>query len=223
MELGHRFDKVLAKVESILLALSLVLIAIANYLIFMVVPNEQVMGAVQRIFYFHVASAFACYLSFGLVFIFSILYLAKKKRIFDSFNVAAAEVGFLFCTIVLISGMIWGKAAWGTWFRMEPRLVTFLFLWLIFLAFNILRAFGVSSFKANHSAILGIVGAVTVPIMVYSIKLLPAYKQLHPQVIEKAGLPAVMLNTMLFTSLAVIVFQFLLISIRFRIEIRSKN
>ena len=187
------------------------LLTIANYLIFIYVPNERVMGAVQRIFYFHVASAFACYLAFAIVLISSILYLVRKNKSYDALNVAAAEVGFLFCTIVLISGMIWGKAAWGTWFRMEPRLVTFLLLWLIFLAFNILRVFGEPRLVANHSAILGIVGAITVPLMVYSIKILPAFKQLHPQVIEKAGLPTSMMLALLVTSLGVIIFQFFLI------------
>ena len=172
----QKIDTYLARAEFVMWILSLGLIAISNYLIFMVVPSEQTMGAVQRIFYFHVASAIACYIAFGLVFIASVLVLVKKEKIYDALNVAAAEVGFLFCTIVLISGMIWGKAAWGTWFRLEPRLVTFLFLWLIFLAFNILRNFGGQSFRANHSAVLGIVGAITVPIMVYSIKLLPSFK-----------------------------------------------
>ncbi len=219
----QKIEKLLNRWEPILWILSLLMIVVANYLIFMVVPNERTMGAVQRILYFHVGSAIACYLAFALVFISSVLYLVKKNHFFDALNVSAGEVGFLFCSIVLATGMIWGKASWGTWFQMEPRLITFLFLWMIFLAFNILRAFDDKLTKANHSAVLGIVGAITVPIMVYSIKLLPASKQLHPEVIEKAGLPPVMLYTMCFSILTVIVLQFLLISMRFRIELRSKN
>ncbi len=219
----QKVENFLNKSEPVLWALALVMITIANYLIFMVVPNERTMGAVQRILYFHVGSAISCYLAFALVFISSVLFLVKKDSFFDALNVSAGEVGFLFCSIVLATGMIWGKASWGTWFQMEPRLVTFLFLWLIFLAFNILRAFDNPESRANHSAVLGIVGAITVPIMVYSIKLLPASKQLHPEVVEKAGLPPVMLYTMCFTILAVIVWQFLLISMRLRLEFRSKK
>lgn len=215
--------KILQKSFWILLPLVLVLIGISNYLVFMHVPDEKIMGAVQRIFYFHVASATACYLAFAIVFASSLFYLVKKKKIFDLVNVSAAETGFLFCTIVLLSGMIWGKAAWNTWFRFEPRLISFLLIWLIFLAFNVLRTFGNREQIREHSAVLGILGAVSVPIMVYSVKLLPAVAQLHPQVVERQGLPPVMLTTMFFCMLSMIVLELLLISVRLRIELLKEK
>lgn len=165
------------------------LVAAAQYLVFMVVPDEQVMGAVQRVFYFHVGSALACYAAFGLVFVASVTYLATRKERADILSVAAGEVGFVLCTIVLVTGMIWGHSAWNTWFRWEePRLVTFLVLWLIFLSFTILRNFGDPAKTAIHGSVLGILGALSVPIVYISIKFLPQSARLHPEVIERGGL-----------------------------------
>lgn len=224
--MNQSFNKFLdftKKAEKPLLFLTALLIAAANYLVFFYPPNEKIMGAVQRIFYFHVASATTCYISFAIVFVASILYLSKKDRCFDALNVAAAEVGFLFCTITLLSGMIWGKAAWNTWFRFEPRLVSFLLIWLVFLSFSLLRAFADNTRVAAHSAILGILGSVSIPLMIYSIKLLPAAAQLHPQVIEKQGLHPLMLQTLLFCILAFVFLQFLFLLYRLRIEILKLN
>jgi len=165
------------------------LVALAQYFVFMVVPNEQVMGAVQRVFYFHVASALACYAAFAVVFVGSVTYLATRSARADLLAVAAGEVGFVLCTIVLITGMIWGHSAWNTWFRWEePRLVTFLVLWLIFLSFAVLRNFGDPTKTAVHGSILGILGATSVPIVYVSIKFLPQSARLHPEVIERGGL-----------------------------------
>jgi heme exporter protein C len=169
--------------------LTFLVVSLAQFLIFMVVPNEQVMGAVQRVFYFHVASALGCYLAFGVVFVASIAFLATRAAKADILSAAAGEVGFVLCTIVLITGMIWGHSAWNTWFRWEePRLVTFLVLWLIFLSFTVLRNFGDPAKTAVHSSILGILGALSVPLVYISIKFLPQSARLHPEVIERGGL-----------------------------------
>lgn len=165
------------------------LVGAAQYYIFMLVPNEQVMGAVQRVFYFHVASALACYASIAVVFVASVTYLATRKESADLLAVAAGEVGFILCSVVLATGMIWGHSAWNTWFRWEePRLVTFLVLWLIFLSFTVLRNFGDPAKTAVHGSVLGILGAITVPIVYVSIKFLPQSARLHPEVIERGGL-----------------------------------
>jgi heme exporter protein C len=116
-------------------------------------------------------------------------YLTSRNKRHDALSVAAGEVGFVLCTIVLITGMIWGHSAWNTWFRWEePRLVTFLVLWLIFLSFTVLRNFGDPSKTAVHGSILGILGAASVPLVYLSIKLLPQSARLHPEVIEHGGL-----------------------------------
>lgn len=175
--------------HTLLALLTFLLVGVAQYMIFMVVPNEQVMGAVQRVFYFHVGSALACYAAFGAVFVASIAYLTTRNERADIFSAAAGEVGFVLCTIVLITGMIWGHSAWNTWFRWEePRLVTFLVLWLIFLSFTVLRNFGDPTKTAVHGSILGILGALSVPLVYVSIKFLPQSARLHPEVIERGGL-----------------------------------
>ncbi|RMG41043.1 MAG: cytochrome C assembly protein [Candidatus Dadabacteria bacterium] len=207
-----------SKLANAVFLLAFILISYANYMIFMVVPNEKIMGPVQRIFYFHVGSAIACYCSFAIVLTASIVYLFTDYKKADLFGRAGAEVGFVFCTIVLLSGMIWGKAAWNTWFRWEPRLVSFLLLWLIALALNVIRIFGDSKNTARHAAVLGIIGAVTVPIVVFSIKLLPAVAQLHPEVVAKRGLKHPDFIKAMFIAMGgLVLFQFYLIWLRAKI------
>ena len=114
--------------------------------------------------------------------------------------------------------MIWGHSAWNTWFSWEPRLVTFLLLWLLLLAYNILRVFADDEKVATHAAVLGIISAVNVPIVIYSIRLLPNISQLHPIVVEKQGLKDPLFTYgMFYCMAAVVVLQFLLILIRWRI------
>ncbi|MBN8548672.1 MAG: cytochrome c biogenesis protein CcsA [Deltaproteobacteria bacterium] len=210
--------KSLPLIDSVCIALVGAAILYSNYLVFLVVPNERIMGPVQRIFYFHVGSAIACYCAFGVVLIASLAYLATRDRRADVVAEAAGEVGFVFCTIVLLTGMIWGHAAWNTWFRWEPRLVSFLLLWLIFLSFTTLRVFGDPKKIAAHSAVLGIIGAVTVPLVVYSIKLLPQMAQLHPQILENRGLVDPTYKPTLFVCMGSLVcLQALLIWFRVRI------
>ncbi len=211
-------------IDALLWTSTTAFISYALYYVFLVVPNERIMGPIQRIFYFHVGSATACYVSFAIVFFAGVLFLATREKKYDMLSQAAGEVGFIFCTIVLVSGMIWGHTAWNTWFRFEPRLISFLILWLIFLAFTLLRSFGESGKIAPHSAVLGIIGSLTVPVMIYSIKLLPAAAQLHPQVVENRGLKDPSFTEAMFISMiALVLLQFLLVRIRFRIEALTRN
>lgn len=195
------------------------LVSYANYLVFLVVPNEQIMGAVQRIFYFHVGSAVACYLSLAVVLVGSLTYLAMRSNRADVASQAGAEVGFVFATIVLVTGMIWGQAAWNTPFRWEPRLVSFLVLWMILLSMLLLRSFATPSRVRSHASVLGIIGALSVPIVIYSIKLLPQTQQLHPVIVEKQGLAPIFRSTLFWAMGAVVSLQALLVWIRFRIGV----
>jgi heme exporter protein C len=209
------------------------LIPLSLWLTLTVVPSEAVMGAVQRIFYLHVGSAIAAYLAFGICFITGIRYLIKRDPYDDSLNEASGEVGFVLCSIVLASGMIWGHSAWNTWFRWEPRLVTFLLLWLIFLTFVILRSFGQQGYEQNtqmgavfrvnesnsvQASILSIIGSATVPLVWLSVKLLPQSAQLHPQVIEQQGLRHPLYNiTLVISIISLVSLMFWLIFFRSRI------
>jgi heme exporter protein C len=190
------------------------------YLVFMVVPTERVMGAVQRIFYFHVGAAMGCYALIAILFMSSVMYLVSKKIFWDQMAIAAGEVAALFCTIVLISGMIWGHSAWNTWWRWEPRLVSFLVLWLLLVSYVLMRAFLQSEEKLqNFSSIVGILIAIQIPIVIFSIRLLSPQEQLHPEVVANQGLKdGRFILALVSANLSVIIFGLQLFLYRVRQE-----
>ncbi|HLS23122.1 MAG TPA: cytochrome c biogenesis protein CcsA, partial [Pseudogracilibacillus sp.] len=112
---------------------------ISLYLIFIWSKIERIMGPVQKIFYFHVASAWNAFFAFFIVFIFSVLYLIRKKRTYDIIAGISAEIGVIFTAIVLITGPIWARSAWNTWWVWEPRLTTTLILFFMYIAYLVLR------------------------------------------------------------------------------------
>lgn len=208
----------LKKIDLLLFPVVFLLIELCLWMIFMLVPSEREMGAVQRIFYFHVGSAFACYCSVAIILVCSLCYLGKSSPVFEAVSEAASEVGFMFCTIVMITGMIWGSVIWNTPFNWEPRLVSFLLLWFIFLALIALRMFGDPQKKARHAAVLGIVAAVTVPIVVFSIQMLPQIAQLHPRIVSRGGLREPLFRYVFYLSaLSLILLQFYLVFLRARV------
>ncbi len=166
-----------------------VLVLVALYLAFVGAPPEVEMGAVQRIFYFHVGAAFASYLMIALLLVGSAFYLVNNKSEWDLVAHSGAGVALLFCSIVLLSGMIWGHSAWNTWWSWEPRLVSSLILWLILLAYCFLRMFAQGEQReARLAAVLGVVSAVVVPIVIFSVRFMQQVGTLHPQVVGKQGL-----------------------------------
>jgi heme exporter protein C len=204
---------------------SAVSVLLANYYTFMLVPNEAWMGPVQRIFYFHLGAAMATYLAVAVLFAASILYLSQRDQIYDLLINAAAEVALVMCSIVMLTGMIWGHSAWNTWFRFEPRLVSFLILWLILFSIPILRIFGDRSRMAAHSAVFGILAAINVPIVIYSVKILTRASQLHPEVVSNRGVLDPLMRQALVVSIpAVILMALLMILLRARIGLlESRN
>jgi len=155
----------------------------ALYLIFMVVPTEQQMGIVQRIFYFHVSSAWMAFLGFFLVAGASAVYLRNGSRGADRLAEAAAEVGVLFCSLVLVTGPIWARPIWGVWWTWDPRLTMTVILWAIYASYLMLRAFGGEDDAVRrYAAVLGIVGVLDIPIIMVSVRLL---RGMHPAVIAR--------------------------------------
>ena len=110
--------------------------------IFLWVPTEKEMGIVQRIFYFHVPSAFSSFLAFFLVFIGSIQYLRTREDKWDRLALGAAELGVIFALIVLITGPLWAKPVWGVYWRWEPRLTSMLIMFTIYAAYLMVRGYG---------------------------------------------------------------------------------
>ena len=193
-------------------AVALTLILAALVAVFIQAPTERHLGDVQRIFYFHVACAWTASLSFFLVFVGSFAYLRTRKTRWDVLAVSAAEIGVVFTSIALLTGSVWAKHAWGTWWEWEPRLTTTLLLWLIYVAYLMLRsAIPEASRRATFSAVFGIVGFVDVPIVFMSIRW---WRSIHPAVVTGKGMDLdVAMYPAFFLSLAAfsLVFVYLLV------------
>ena len=140
-----------------------VMMLVDLYLIFMVAPTDSVLGHVQRVFYFHVPIAIRSFLAFFAVFIFSLMYLVKRTPRWDAIAHASAEVGVVFVTLALLTGIIWARPVWNTWWTWEPRLTTTMILWLIYVAYLMVRSYAPTQSKgAIYAAVVGIVGFIAV-------------------------------------------------------------
>lgn len=160
-------------------------IVVALYLIFVAVPTERMQGVVQRIFYVHVPSAWAAFAGFIAVAVASGLFLATGRASYDRVARACAEVGMVFCTLVLLTGPIWARPIWGLWWTWDPRLTMTILLWTIYAAYLLLRAFGGPDESiARYAAVLGIVGALDIPLIRVSVRL---WRGIHPAVINAPG------------------------------------
>jgi len=152
-------------------------------------PTERLQGPVQRIFYFHVPSAWVSYLAFFVVFVASILYLWRRAAFWDRLGRASAEVGLVFTTLTIVTGSIWARPIWGTWWTWDARLTTTLILWFIYLAYLAVRSYVADPNRAaRFAAILGIIGFIDVPVIHMSVVW---WRTLHPEpVVVRAEGPA---------------------------------
>ena len=156
----------LAKLDKIFSILLFAAVPIGLYFAFFYAPVERIMGIVQKIFYFHVASAWIGFAAFFVTFVASILYLITKKYTFDDIAAASAEIGLAFCTIVILTGPLWAKPAWGKFWTWDPRLTSTLLLWFIYVGYIMLRQFmDESDRRAKFSAAVGIIGFIDVPVV----------------------------------------------------------
>lgn len=180
-------------------AIAGVMVIAQLYLIFFYAPVELRMGIVQKIFYFHVPSAYAMYVGFAICGIASAGYLVKRKPSWDAVAVSAAEVGLLFCLIVLMTGPLWARKAWGVWWTWDPRLTTTMLAGMIFASYVVLRSFGeAGEAERRFAAALAIMGLFILPIIHYSVQ---RWRGTHPTVITSrgGGLTAEMTHTLLFS------------------------
>lgn len=165
--------------------LSAVLFPAVLILILFFTPIEAVMGPVQKIFYFHVSSAWAGMLSFIIAAVAGAGYLISRRPAWDWLSSASIEVGLVFGLVAILSGMIWAQPIWNTWWVWDPRLTTTAIMELIYLAYFILRSgLETPETKARLGAVYAIVGVVTVPLTFFSIRL---YRTIHPVVIAPGG------------------------------------
>ena len=197
-----------------IIAMSFLFLAI--YLVFSYAPIETTMLEVQKIFYFHVSSALTVFLAFGVTCLFSLLYLIKRKDKFDTVAAASAELGIVFCTIVLLTGPIWAKPAWNTWWNWEPRLTSTLILWLMYIGYFILRSALTGEKKKVYSAVLGILAFLDVPIVYFSVEIWQG--NLHPDTDTKWNLAPEMVITWMLTWFALTVVYVFVLMVRYEME-----
>lgn len=168
-------------VDDALPPLTGITVAVALYMVFLYAPTASGEGDVQRIFYFHVPLAMLTFVAFGVVALASALFLWRGSRAWDRLAHASAEVGMVFCTLVLFTGMMWARPRWNVWWTWDARLTTTLILWLIYAAYLMLRgSVGVGDLGARYAAILGIVGALDIPIINRSVYW---WRTIHPAVL----------------------------------------
>ncbi|CAN5687428.1 cytochrome c biogenesis protein CcsA [soil metagenome] len=197
----------------------------AFYLIFFYAPTEREMGVVQRIFYVHVPSAWVGFLAFGIVALCSVGYLWLKDDRLDAVAVSAAEIGVVFTTIVLLTGPLWAKLAWGAWWVWDPRITLTLLLWFIYIGYFMVRGATENPERGKRfSAVVGIVGAIDIPLIHMSVYW---FRSQHPQpVIVRPEGPAAdteIVQTLLVSLLAFTLTFLALLTHRYALEkLRSR-
>ena len=193
------------------------------YLIFIWVPTEKNLGVSQRIFYFHVPIAWVGFLAFSFVLVGSVGYLWKRTSGWDRLAYSAAELGVLFTTLMLITGILWAKPVWGVWWTWDPRLTTSLILWLIYVAYLMLRAYSPKGDQgARYAAVLGIAGFIDVPLVYMSIVW---WRTVHPQALIGPAAtgeldPSMRLLLMISTLTFTLLFAYLLVD---RVSLRRNE
>ncbi|MDE3089521.1 MAG: cytochrome c biogenesis protein CcsA [Chloroflexota bacterium] len=198
-------------------AAALINIAVALSMALFYAPTERTMGDAQRIFYFHVPSAWVGFLAFFIVFLASLMFLWKRERKWDALALSAAEIGVIFTTLVLLTGPLWAKKAWGAFWVWDARLTTTLILWMIYIGYLMLRNSSEGERRARFAAVLAIVGFLDVPIIYLSVEF---WRTQHPSLLitESGGLAPQMTQTLMVALLSfTLLFVFLVIQ-RVRLE-----
>jgi heme exporter protein C len=208
---------------SILAIITALLLSFALYEALVAAPTERTRGDVQRIFYYHVPSAWTALLLFLINFVSSIVYLIRKSAKADILALVSAEVGVVFCTVVLVTGPIWAKPVWGIWWDpADIRLNSTLALWLIYISYLILRKFSTSSKTASIAAAWAVFGALDVPFVFFSIWF---FRTQHPSpVIAQGGsLDPAMGRVLLINWAAFLCLAWLVCWTRYRLEVLKRE
>ena len=201
------------------------LIVVVHWMVFFWVNTESTMGVVQRIFYVHVPAMWVAFLAFGIAALCSAVYLWLRDERLDMIAVAACEGGLLFTTAGLITGSLWGKVAWGTYWTWEPRLTLTLLLWFIYLGYFMVRASTENPERGRRfAAVIAIIGALDLPLIHVSVLW---FRSLHPQPVvldtrQPMNLDADMGMTLGVGVLALTVFFLGVLGLRYGLE-RSRR
>jgi heme exporter protein C len=199
---------------------AILLVIAAAYASFFIAPEERTMGLIQRIFYFHVASAWSGFTAFFLCFIGNLLYVWKRDQKYDWLAVSGAEVGLAFTTVVLITGPIWAHPVWGIWWTWDARLTSTFVLWLLYVSYLLLRTLvDEPDRRALLSSLFGIFAFLDVPLVFGAIRW---WRTQHPQPVimggQGSGLDPTMKSVFFFSALAMHVFMLFLVAERYALE-----
>ena len=194
---------IISQIMTVLAGLGII---VSLYMVFLFAPTERTMGHVQRIFYFHVASAWVGMAAFFIVFVASIAYLRSQKGAWDRLALSSAEIGVVFLTMALITGSLWAKPTWNTWWTWDPRLTTAAILWTIYVVYLILRgAIDEPNQRGRLAAIFGIIGFIDVPIVFMAVRW---WRTIHPVIFDSEGFD---LNGRMLTTFLVCLISFTLL------------
>jgi heme exporter protein C len=206
----------------ILVVVTLLLLGYGFCQAMFIAPKEATMGNVQRIFYYHLPSAWIAFTMFFVNFLASIWYLLRRTVGADALAHSAAEVGVSFCTIVLITGPLWARPVWGIWWTWDARLTSTLVLWLIYVSYLVLRHYATGGQVPVLAAALGVFGFVDVPIVYMAIRW---FRTQHPQPVigggEGSGLDPRMWVALLWNLAGFLLLAILFVWVRYRQAIAS--
>ena len=206
----------------ILAVLTAALLGYGLYLALVGAPTEQTMGDVQRIFYYHVPSAWTSCIFFAANFVASIVYLIRRNPKADAVAVSAAEIGLVFCTVVLVTGPIWARPVWGIWWTWDWRLTSTLVMWLIYVSYLVLRRFSSGGQTPVLAAALAVFGGLDIPLVYFSIWF---FRTQHPQPVigDQGSIDPRMLHVLLINWAAFLCFGLLVFWGRYRVEVMQQE
>lgn len=175
----------LEKTSSILNWATALMFLVSLYMIFFFAPTERTMGHVQRIFYFHVGSAWVAAVAYFMALVGGVVYLRRPSRTWDTISMASVEIGLALITMAIVAGSVWGRPAWNTWWIWSPRLTSVTVMWLVYVAYFMLRgAIEDEDKRGRFAAVYVIAGFVTVIFTYLSIRFL---RDIHPVLIGQAS------------------------------------
>jgi heme exporter protein C len=203
----------MTKTYPFFLVLAMVLFAVAPFIV-MGTPNEATMGLVQKIFYYHVPSAMAMFVAALVCGVSSAVFLFRGRTDADRWAVAAAELTVVFGLIVMVTGPLWARKAWGVWWQWDARLTSTLLMWMIFIAYLLVRKYGGPG-SEKLAAAMSVFGMANVPFVYISVNI---WRTIHPTTAVVPKLPSGMKGPFWFCTVAFMVLFGLLLAGRARLE-----
>ncbi len=190
---------------------------VSLYMIFLYAPRERIMGDVQRIFYFHMGYVLVFTIAYIMNLIYSIKFLKNNKNSDSDLAYINAEIGTLFTLLTLVSGMIWAKPVWGTWWTSDPQLTTTLILFILYFTYLVFHKLAVKSGVPRYSSVFAIIAFIDLPIVYISVRIM---RGISPVVFggDGGGISSEMMDTLLVTFAAFFFLYIYLLDIRIKLD-----